>query len=263
MPRPTLVLLLFLPAAACQKVVQLNLHTTAPQTVIQGDINDSTPPYTVTIGQSVNFYANNTFPPVSGAQVWLGDSTADVSDSLVETTPGNYTTVHFPQAVPGHTYTMRVVINGTIYTAVSTMPQKVPLDSVGYQAFTLFGQTAINPVPYFQDPPTGMHYYQFVETLNGTRVKEVFVFDDRLSSGRYISEPLENDTSDHVNPGDTLLLDMYCIDANVYNYLNEIVLITDPNTQSTSPANPTSNISGGCLGYFSAHTLEGNTSVVP
>jgi hypothetical protein len=249
---------------SCQKVVQLNLNTTAPQLVIEGEVSDSAGPYTINISQSVGFYEDNVFPSVSGATIYLKDSTLGLSDTLVETTPGIYATRPgiFPQGVPGHTYSMYVVVRGNVYTAASTMPAVVNLDSVGYQTALLFGESTPRPIPYFQDPAGIQNDYQFVEYINGVRLDKIFLFSDRLSDGRYISEPLLNDTTDHLNVGDSLRLDMYCITAPVYTYLNEVSLITNANSQSTAPANPQSNITGGCLGYFSAHTLRGKVTVV-
>jgi hypothetical protein len=45
------------------------------------------------------------------------------------------------------------------------------------------------------------------------------------------------------------------VDENIYNYFYELSNVTaTAGIQSTTPANPTSNISNGALGYFSAHT---------
>ena len=256
-------LLLLVTGVSCQKVVQLPLQTTSPQLVIEGEITDTTGPYTVSITQSVDFYQPNVFPPVSGASVWLQDSTRGVTDSLVETSAGIYTALRFPKGKPGHTYTLRVELNGQVYTASCTMPLPVDLDSVNYQVSTLFSQTTIDPIPYFQDPSGVANYYQFVLFVNSVRVNDVFLFDDRLSDGRYIAEPIQTDTTDHLLAGDTLQLDLDCIDKNVYTYLSEVAGITNANTPVNTPANPQSNITGGCLGYFNAHTIRSRTTIIP
>jgi hypothetical protein len=248
---------------SCQKIIQLPLQTTAPQLVIQGAVTDSAGPYQVSITQSVDFYQANIFPTVSGAVVLLKDSTEDISDSLVETSPGTYTTQRFPRGLPGHIYSLWVALSGRVYTAASTMPFPVTLDSVYYQESILFNETTINPVPNFQDPAGAANYYQFILYVNSARVKNVFLFDDRLSDGRYVSEPIQTDTTDRINDGDTLRLDLDCIDKNVYTYLSEVAGITSAGAQSSAPANPESNISGGCLGYFSAQTISSKTTVVP
>ena len=110
-------------------MVTLPLNT-APQLVIQGEVTDAPGPYTISVNRSVGFYADNSFPPVDGATVRISDDSG-VTDSLTETTPGNYST-HLLQGRSGATYTLSVTIHDTIYTAVSTMPAAVPLDSVTF-----------------------------------------------------------------------------------------------------------------------------------
>jgi len=50
---------------------------------------------------------------------------------------------------------------------------------------------------------------------------------------------------------------MMCIDEQVYQYLFGLseTINTGLNAPA-SPGNPISNITGGCLGYFSAHTIQ-------
>lgn len=248
---------------SCKKIVALNLNDAPPQIVIQGEVTDSAGPYTVYINKSVDFYADNTFPALSGAIVKITDNTG-VSDSLTETAPGVYAT-HILQGVPGNTYTLSVLAQNASYTSSSTMPLPVPLDSVTFKTTGGFGQKNISAVVNFQDPAGIKNYYQFVEFINGVQFnKEIFVFDDRLSDGRYISSTLRTDSS-YLNAGDMLQVNMYCIDEPVYNYFFQLAQSSGVGAfnSSASPANPSSNISNGALGYFSAHTTQSKTVIVP
>lgn len=248
---------------SCKKIVVLNLNNASPQIVIQGEVTDSAGPYTVYINKSVGFYADNTFPALSGAVVKIQDNLG-VSDSLTETAPGIYAT-HLLQGFPGHTYTLSVFAQNTNYMSSSTMPLRVPLDSVSFKTTGGFGQKNISAVVNFQDPAGIKNYYQFVEFINGVQFnKEIFVFDDRLSDGRYISNTLRTDSS-YLNAGDVLQVNMYCIDEQVYNYFFQLAQSSGVGAfnSSASPANPSSNISNGALGYFSAHTTQSKTVIVP
>ena len=49
---------------------------------------------------------------------------------------------------------------------------------------------------------------------------------------------------------------MQNIDPVVYKYWFSLSQNATGETQSASPANPVSNIKGGALGYFSAHTIS-------
>jgi hypothetical protein len=241
---------------ACTKTVHLNLDIAAPQVVIQGEVtNDTAGPYTVRITRSVSFYSLNSFPAVSGASVKITDNWGNI-DSLVETSPGIYST-HFLQGQPGNTYNLSVLLQDTLYTASSTMPQPVKLDSVTFNHQNIFGDKGIYAIANYQDPPEMGNYYQFVEYLNGKLMnKDVFVFSDRLTNDRYVTRTLRNDST-YLQPGDSLEVRMYCIDKPVYDYFFQLEQSGSGNGGNTAaPANPTSNISNGALGYFSAHTIQ-------
>jgi len=255
-------LLVLMGSSGCKKVINVNIHNVAPQMVITGVVTDQPGPYTVSISTTVNYTSDNVFPPVSGALVII--TVNGLSDTLSETSAGTYTT-HIIAGSPGNTYSLYVSTGGQVYTSSSTMPLKVPLDSVGYSNSGR-SKKKINGVAYFQDPPGRANYYEFTEFNNGVQFQNnrgVSVFSDRLSDGKYISRTLEDDSTD-INGGDTLMIQMNCIDVNVYNYLNTLNLITRENSfQSPTPDNPTGNISNKALGYFSANTVEKKSIFVP
>lgn len=243
---------------SCQKTVTPDLNKAPAHIVIQGEVTNASGPYTITINQSTAFYAENTFPPISGASVKISDGQG-LTDSLTETSPGVYST-HTLQGTPGNTYTLSVVAQNLQYTATSTMPAPVTLDSITWQSNGF--SKGIYAIPNFQDPAGVKNYYQFMEYENGQQLtQDIFVFDDRLSDGRYISRTLWNDSSRLVT-GAQLQVKMYTIDENVYNYFNQLAQSLGFNT-SASPANPATNISNGAYGYFSAHTVQSKTVTVP
>jgi len=249
------------PFFSCKKVINVNLNNASPQVVIIGEVTDAPGPYQVSINQTVNFSSDNNFPPVSGAMVTISDN-AGLNDSLTETSPGVYATHSNWQGQPGNTYTLNVTASGKNYTAISTMPQPVQLDSVGFQQDSRGNKTVIEAVPNFQDPPGIANYYQFTETINGTPLNKIFIFDDRLSDGKYIQRPL-NDDSVHLHTGDQLSFSMYSIDENVFQYFSELRQLLDANPfNEATPANPDTNITNGALGYFSAHTVQTKQLVV-
>src|SRR5882757_4165419 len=134
-PNTTIALLATATAAilfySCQKTVTLDLNTAPAQIVIQGEITNTPGPYTITINQSTAFYAENTFPPISGASIKISDGQG-LTDSLTETSPGVYST-HTLQGTPGNTYTLSVFAQNKQYTAASAMPAPVALDSITWE----------------------------------------------------------------------------------------------------------------------------------
>lgn len=254
-------LILFSTLFGCKKVINVSLKNVTPQIVITGAVTDRPGPYQIIISKTVNFTSDNIFPAVSGALVTITGNS--LTDTLTETQPGTYST-HVIQGYPGDTYVLYVSVNGQIYTATSSMPQPVPLDSIGFEA----GRNN-NPyvTAYFQDPAGVANQYQFIEYDNGVQFSNGrgnSVFSDRLSDGRYIGLVLYDDSTD-IKIGDTVTVQMNCIDKPVYNYLNELNQISGSGNafSSPTPANPTGNITGGALGYFSANTVTAKSEVSP
>jgi hypothetical protein len=251
-----LIICLAATIAACKKVINVDLNNVVPQIVIEGEITNETPPFHVKISKTVNFSSDNIYPPVTGATVKITDSTVGRTIQLNESGSGDYITSQLA-GIPKHTYILSVLAEGKQYTATSTMPGTVALDSVTFAENTDFNnKKEINAVVNFQDPTAAGNYYQFTEYLNGKLVPNIFVFEDRLSNGRYIVQPLYNDSA-YLQKGDTLQLSMFCVDRNIYNYFFTLMNVTGNNNfQSATPANPNTNISNGALGYFSAHTVN-------
>jgi Domain of unknown function (DUF4249) len=251
-----LTLCTVLATGACKKVINVDLNNVAPQIVIEGEITNKQPPYQVRISKTVNFSADNNYPPVTGATVKITDSTLGVTVQLAEEGGGIYRLTQL-SGIPNHTYILSVTTGGQQYTASSTMPTNVLLDSVSFAQNTDFNnKQEINAVVNFLDPPGLGNYYEFIETVNGRTIPDIFVFEDRLSDGRYVEQPLFNDSA-YLQKNDTLQLSMYCIDKNIYNYFFTLMNVTGNNNfQTATPANPNSNFNNGALGYFSAHTVN-------
>jgi len=256
-----LISLVLFTVYGCKKVIDVKLHNAATQIVITGDIDNRPGPYKVSISKTIDFSSENVFPPVSGAIVKIKAN--GITDSLTETSPGIYST-HFLRGRPGTTYSLFVLAEGKEYTATSTMPQPVQLDSIDFRSGR---KNTLYAVANFQDPEGVPNYYQFIEYVNGNKFRNGrgnSVFDDRLSDGRYINRLLYDDSSD-IKTGAILTVQMNCVDKEVYSYLSELLQISGGGEgfSSPTPANPTSNISGGALGYFSAHTISTRSVIIP
>ncbi len=245
----------------CKKVINVNLDNAGIQTVITGEVNNLPGPYVISISNSVNYSSDNVFPPVSGAFVTITGN--GLVDTLSETSPGIYST-HTLQGKPGKKYSLFVSMGHNTYTATSIMPQPVHLDSISFEAGR---NNNIYAVANFQDPPGVANYYRFIEFANNVEFangRGNSVFSDRLSDGRYINRLLYDDSTD-IKPGIELKVQMSCIDENVYNYFDQLYQVSGNGGgfASPTPANPTSNISGGALGYFSANTVSSRSVDIP
>ncbi len=113
---------------SCQKVINVNLNSASPQTVVQANINNQPGPYTVQLSQTVNFSDPNVFPPIDGALVIMSDNFGN-TDTLKENPPGTYTGDKLT-GTPGRTYTLSITANGKNYSATSTMSSPVNIDTL-------------------------------------------------------------------------------------------------------------------------------------
>jgi len=254
----TVSFLYFLVSSSCQKVITPPLSNSAPQLVIEGVVSDTTGPYHINISKTVSFYADNTYPNVSGASVTITDQTAGVNDLLTETSAGIYTT-HSIIGTPGHTYQLQVVLDGKNYSAISTMPLRVALDSITFDYTSV--KNMIQPIVHYQDPAALVNYYKYNITVNGLKLRRFQTDEDRLMNGKYINEDLETDTG-AIKKNNLVLVNLVGMDKGAYDFLMEAENIAFYNDQLATPATPESNISGGCLGYFSAQTVSSKSKLV-
>jgi hypothetical protein len=81
------------------------------------------------------------------------------------------------------------------------------------------------------------------------------------SSGRFVQGP--SPIEDNLVAGDSVRMVMQHVDAGVYKYFRTLNMLLQIGLASASPANPTSNFSGGVLGYFSTYAQQQQRLVLP
>lgn len=242
---------------SCQKVIHIDLNSADPKYVIEANITDQPGTQTVKLSKTVSFESSNTFPAVSGALVTVADATAGTTDTLSEAAPGYYSTSSFT-GVPGHTYQLYVKADGKVFTSTCIMPMPVELDSL-YVSKSLFGNTRGAIV--YTDPVTEGNYYYFAEYKNSVLTDNIYIRSDEFRNGQRIDQTLSRGGGEsELNTGDQLTVAMQCIDSAMYQYY--FTLQQTKNQNAATPANPQTNIIGGALGYFSAHTVSSRSVVV-
>jgi len=242
--------------AGCQKVISVNLNSTAPRYVIVGKITDEPGYCEVSITRSKDFSEDNHFSAVSGANVTVENN--GVVTTLPETDSGVYSTASLT-GQPGQTYSLTVHIGSETFSSTSTMPQPVNLDSIYVKTGALSTKKYVNVV--YKDPPGIANYYHFVQYVNDYKEPTVFVSDDEFTDGRTVKSELNFDNSTDnpardIKSGDSIRIEIICNDSAVYKYWYSLFNGATGNNQSASPSNPASNISGGAMGYFSAQTVR-------
>lgn len=240
----------------CEKEITLPLDENQSMLVIDAVVTDEVGPYYVKLTKSVAISPVSKFPEVSNALVIMKDNFG-LSDTLKYTSKGLYLTNKIKGAY-GNTYFLEVTLDGKKYTAQSTMPNKVPLDSLTINNLTIFSESQYSVIPMYTDPMTLGNNYRFIQVINDTLDKTYYVFNDNLINGNENQRPLNsNDDSLQVKLNDLVSVEMQCISNPTYLYYNSLRQISGAGPGGgTTPANPPSNIVGGALGLFSAHTVQ-------
>jgi hypothetical protein len=65
-----------------------------------------------------------------------------------------------------------VSVEGKVYTASSTMPLAVKLDSLGFRKLSFFGEEVIVPLAYYKDPKEAKNQYLFLVRAKDEEVQE-------------------------------------------------------------------------------------------
>lgn len=253
---------------SCEKEINLDLEDQSGNIVIEANVTDQLSPYFVKITKSVAFTETNQYPVIDNAEVMLSDNTGQ-TETLQYVGNGIYQTTNFI-GQPGRVYTLKIQAEGKEYISQSTMPEAVPFDGLQQDSFLVGGETSYTLLPLFTDPAALGNRYLFSFTVNNSTKKYFSEFSDNVNNGLSNQRPLllPNDTGDEpddikVVAGDTIYVEMQCIDEKVYTYYSALLQLSGGGAGGgITPANPPSNISNGALGYFSAHTVKKRSIVI-
>jgi hypothetical protein len=257
----SLMLVLF---ASCEKVIDLELNNAEKKYVVEAIVTDQPGTARVMITQTKNFDENNNFPGISGAIVKVTESGGPAT-LFNETSPGVYESSTLA-GVSGKTYDLSVAINGNNFTASCAMPVTVNFDTLYVTDELLFTETRKIANVEYRDPPGRGNSYRFIQYVN--RLKEDFLMiqNDDYTDGRNINSKLfffTDEDKHKIKSGDTLRIDMLCIDPAIYKYWFSLDRSASGQSGQATPSNPVTNMKGGALGYFTAQTLQTKTMIVP
>ena len=248
-------------AASCQKVIDLHLRTAPAKYIIEGNVTNLPGPYQVKISQTEAVNSTAAFNGVSQATVTIKDNAGN-TETLQETQPGIYQTTTL-QGVEGRTYQLTIAIGDNTFTATSTMPHLVNLDSLYTEQVYNFSKMVTAVVPLFTDPAGKGNNYRFNQTINGNLDKTLYGETDDFTDGKESTwSLLRPDPDSTLYPGDRVAVEMQCIDRPNYDYWFSVDQASTGNGGDSQPANPKTNIQGGALGYFSAHTSQTKTLIL-
>ena len=261
--------------SSCTKIIDIELNEGLQRIVIEGKITDQDLPVTVTVTRTTDYFNPDEPAKVSGAIVSIkGESGAYVS--LNELSPGLYQSSMI-KGKNGQLYELRVEDGEDVYEATSYLPEKVAVDSLVYEPSFIMNPRDTTPsylmTCWFTDPGDRADYYNFkivktpVDTVSQqfgppSSGSSAILLNDVNFNGRASSFNLNRVGYFHI--GDTVQVDLISIDANIYQYYDQLNEIMGGGMMmgSSAPANPESNISNGAMGYFSAEAVDRKVVIV-
>jgi hypothetical protein len=249
---------------SCEKVIQVNINDAEMKYVIEGVITDQPGDCKVFLTRTRKVSETNQFPKISGAIVKVNDNGTDYI--LAETSPGVYQT-NLLNGTPGHQYKLSVSVNSQLFTASCTMQVPVPIDTILISR-SPFGQNKLASV-FYTDPRGINNGYRFIQYVNGVKDPAIFWDNDEFTDGQRTAVLLENDVNSASDPraihsGDMVKIELLSLDDPIYRFWSTLLFGgADGSSFTASPANPVTNIQGGALGYFSAHSVRSMTVIAP
>ncbi|WP_316818924.1 DUF4249 domain-containing protein [Pedobacter nyackensis] len=244
--------------SGCEKVIELKLDNSAPVLVIDGGISDQNENQVVKISRTNNFTEPNKFNGVSGAKVVVTRPNGSTV-TYNEVSQGIYQSVK-TRGVPGNMYVLNVTLEGKTYTASSTMPGRVVLDSLTFKQFNFFSTKDTYVAVNYNDPAAFQNQYRYILTVKG-KIEEDMVSEDRFNNGNSVSDVIYYEVED-LGAGEKLDVEFQCIDRNVYRYFYSLGQNNGRGGPPVAPSNPVSNFNNGALGIFNAYTSSKRSVVI-
>ncbi len=266
---------------SCTEPIDIELSNSYSRLIVFGEISTDTTIHVIRLTRSANYFYNKPAESVSGAIVKINDSVTEISLSENPLNSGRYETPPDYYGVPGRTYHLsidQVDIDKDgakeSYHAISVLPFLGALDSIqlNHADYPFFQGSEI--LLYAQDPAETIDYYAFKTMKNGLlqtdSLSEIIAQNDILFNGSYTNgiavQYLDDAKPDEkVVAGDTIVFEMYGISKDYFNFIIEAQTEFRGSNPMFSgpPANVSTNLTNGALGFFAAVNIKRATVIVP
>lgn len=256
---------------SCEDPIDVSLDTAQPKLVIdavikweKGTIGNE---QTIKLTTTTDFYTN-VIPVVSGATVYITNSTNTVFNFIETPNTGEYICTNFVPVV-NENYTLTVINNGQTYKATDKLLATPNIDLVNQITVPGFGGTdQIQVKFYYQDNGLENNFY-LIGVKNSNRITpEYGVLTDEFFQG---NQMFGFYTDEDLKAGNQLDIYLQGISERYNNYMNKLLNIAGTsggNPFATPPATLRGNIinqtneENFALGYFSLGEVDTETYTV-
>lgn len=295
---------------SCEKDITIDLQDTKPKIVVEGHIEPGLPPYIILTKTFPYFtyadvetlenlfvhdavitifdgnknhtlleYCSDSLPDSLAhfGALYLGVDIADLSDHdfciySVEADTSNPVNILIGEL--GRTYDLTVTVDGSTYTATTTLPYPIPLDSISTTTHPN-NDTLFHLLGTLSEPAGVGGYYQVFTQRIG---KDEYllptlssIFDDRLIDGQTVDVlfrrgkrmGIADINTGYYNFGDTVVVKFCTMDKAHFEFW-ETALVEIDNTGNPIAAATeiATNVEGGALGIWGAYGAIYDTIVV-
>lgn len=229
---------------SCTKVVEVDVATAEPKLVIEASIdwvkgtagNEQKIKLSTTTG-----YYSTTFPTVSGADIAITNSANTVFSFIENPGTGEYTCSDFHPVI-GETYTLKVVLNGEVYTATETCIAVPDIENnIVQNNAGGFGGDEMEITYYYQDNGDEENYYLHRILSPVSTYPDYKAQDDERSQGNLMQEYFSDK---ELKAGDRINIRLYGISKRYYDYFRKLLAASGAGTGpfQTTPGSVRGNI---------------------
>jgi hypothetical protein len=282
--------------SSCVEPIDIATDNAPPMIVVYGYLTNEPAFHSIRVSASSPYFDQSFNRTITGAFVKI---TSSENETFIlhelDTVPGTYMTATKIAGTPGVTYSLSVETdfddNGIseTYSAVSTMPEIVAVDSIQVKSVPIMGYTFYSVNLYAQDTPAEDYYfgrYAVNDSIVMFQINQIALMPDGAFNGQYINgmtiqrfwdqsekEKLEREYNNdddtlrrriYLSPGDTLAFSLCHIEKGYSNFIEQCQEeMSGENPFFGGPAsNIITNISNGGLGYFSTYAISTVKTVV-
>ncbi|WP_444660185.1 DUF4249 domain-containing protein [Flavobacterium columnare] len=221
----------------CEDVITADLDTATPRLVIDASIdwvkNTTGNEQKIVLSTTTGYYSPE-FPTVSGAVVTVTNASNTVFNFVETPGTGQYVCSNFLPVI-GHTYNLKIVLNGQTYTASETLTAVSKIEG-NINQNDKGGDTGdeIEITFYYQDAADQANFYLNSVTQPYTPFPELEVEDDEYTNGNLMHESY---SSEDLKSGDQIDIRVYGISKSYYNYMYRLI-VASGNDGSPFPTIP-------------------------
>ncbi|WP_344981219.1 DUF4249 domain-containing protein [Compostibacter hankyongensis] len=280
--------------ASCEKDIDIPLHETQPELVVEGSIENGRPPIVI-LTHSLSFFDGLDSQQLASS--FVHDATVEVTDGQqrtvslkeysLDTTNGNKvyfysidTTDRQPLlGIRGGSYRLHIRTGGQTYEATTDIPEQgIYLDSLWWQPVVvvkpedtdrvyLTGRLVDPPhrgdaVRYFTRRNNEPFYAPSISVADD-QVTNGSVFDIAFDQGRPKDDPSDDDEPGYFRLGDTVTVKFCAIDRATYDFWRTWEYAYGNNGNPFSaPVKILGNIKGAA-GYWGGYAAQYKTIIIP